>query len=304
MNQPLRPMRLGELLDRAIQLLRTNLGLFFGIALPPAIAQFAMSTAGDFFRADGRGIGYAISGLTVIVLLLGNLIITPVATAAQCWATSQLSLSRAATVRSAYGSFSNRKASLVGLAIMQGLMSFWPVVILYFVATALLSALHSKGGVAFAVIIVALCAIPCGLVWARYLLAFPATAILRTPAGPSIDRSVTLGDGYRWKVMWAGLLPLGILWALKGSGDWLIGLLNAWGPFARHSDFLAPFLVNFWNLLVDLVFMPLEFIALTLVYYDLCVRKEGLDIALMMEQAGMETIAEPAALTSAGEEPA
>lgn len=33
-------------------------------------------------------------------------------------------------------------------------------------------------------------------------------------------------------------------------------------------------------------------IALTLTYYDLCVRKEGLDVAVMMAQAGMSAPSE------------
>jgi hypothetical protein len=41
------------------------------------------------------------------------------------------------------------------------------------------------------------------------------------------------------------------------------------------------------QLLWELVFPPLAAITLTLTYYDLRVRKEGLDILRMMEQAGL-----------------
>jgi hypothetical protein len=302
MTQTLRPMRLGEILDLAVQLLRSNLALFIAIALLPAIAQFGMSTASDFVKGNGRGAPYAIALLALPVFGLANLIIGPMARAANCWTASRLMLDRHATMREAYGAFSNRKGSLVWLTIVQSLMSFWPVIILYFIVSGAISGVGSKASVVFAVCLAVMAAVPCGLLWARYQLAFPAAAILGTDTSASIKRSVTLGDGYRWKVMWAGVLPGGISLALQGSGDWFFELLKGWHYFGRHSDFFAPFLDNFWNLLVGLVFLPLQSIAITLVYYDLCVRKEGLDVTLLMEQAGMATFEQPATLASAGEE--
>jgi hypothetical protein len=297
-------MRLGEILDLAVQLLRTNLALFVAIALPPGIAQFGMSTASDFVRADGKGATYALALLASVVFVLASMIISPMAGAAKCWATSQLVLDRPVTMREAYGAFSRRKAQLVYLSIVQSLMSFWPGIILYIILSASISGLGSKASVAMTSFIMVVAMVPCGLLWARYQLAYPAAAILGTDVSASIKRSVTLGDGFRWKVLWASALPAGVFWALQFSGDLLIDLLKGISSFGRHVDFLAPFIQNFWHLLVGLVFLPLQSIAITLVYYDLCVRKEGLDVALMMEQAGMTTSELPAALASAGEGPA
>jgi hypothetical protein len=207
-------------------------------------------------------------------------------------------------MREAYRTFSNRKGSLVWLSIVQSLMSFWPAIILYIILEATASAMGTKASTGLTAFLALLAMIPFALLWARYQLAFPAAAIIGTDTSASIKRSVTLGDGHRWKVLWASALPQGVFLALQFSGDWLIGFLKDFNTFGRHADFLAPFIQNFWHLLVGIVFMPLRSIAITLVYYDLCVRKEGLDVALMIEQAGMETTAEPAVLTSAGEGPA
>jgi len=174
MNETLRPMRLGEILDRAVLLLRTNLTLFIGIALPPGIALFGYMTAVAFIGLEESGGGKAIARLAVVVFGIANLILGAVAAAAKCWAASQLVLDRPVTVRSAYGAFRNRKTSLVGLAITQNLMSFWPAVLLYIIVIASLSALETKRSTAVTAVIVVLCLVPCARVWARWT---PATGI-------------------------------------------------------------------------------------------------------------------------------
>jgi hypothetical protein len=294
-------MRLGEILDLAVQLLRTNLALFVAIALPPAIAQFGMSTASDLSGTDGTVPHFGIALFALPIFALASLIISPMALAAKCWAASQLVLDRPVTMRAAYGAFSRRKGSLVWLSIIQNLMSFWPAIILFIIIDATVSAMGAKVSTGLTGFLILLAVVPFALVWARYQLAFPAAAILGTDTSASIKRSVTLGDGFRWKVLWASALPAGIFWALQLSGDWVIELLKGIHSFGRHADFLAPFIQNFWHLLVGLVFLPLQAIAITLVYYDLCVRKEGLDVALMMEKAGMTDSEQPAELASAGE---
>jgi hypothetical protein len=55
---------------------------------------------------------------------------------------------------------------------------------------------------------------------------------------------------------------------------------------------LHPFLLaaiqGLWAFAGNLVYETLVSITLTLAYYDLCVRKEGLDIVQMLAQAGLE----------------
>jgi hypothetical protein len=128
----------------------------------------------------------------------------------------------------------------------------------------------------------------CGPLLARYLLAFPATAVAGSNVHDSLQRSVQLGRGFRWKVFWAYAVPIGIQLALIGAGAGLAAFLTARFGLAGRGAVLWQAGQNLWRFLVTLIFDPVRYIALTLTYYDLCVRKEGLDVSLMMEQAGME----------------
>jgi hypothetical protein len=98
---------------------------------------------------------------------------------------------------------------------------------------------------------------------------------------------VELGRGFRWKVMWSYVLPVGIGLALDAGGGGLFGWIRTFDPANTRWLFFCSAMTALWVLAVTLVFKPLGMIAMTLTYYDLCVRKEGLDVALMMEQAGM-----------------
>lgn len=300
MKTTLRPMGLGEILDRAIQILRSNLGLYMGIAVFPALASLGTSLGLHYASsARGSGVGGGLAYLFEIPFSIAGLILSPLGYAAKCWATSQLVLDKPTSVRAAYGAFLNRKGRLVALSIGQGFLSFWPLIPIFFVAAAFMGGTSSPApytGIVF------LPMVPCAPLVARYLLAFPASAVLDADVHHSLRRSVELGRGFRWKVFWAYFLPMGIAWALDGGGTALIEMLKTSHGIMGRDAFLCLAIGDVWTFLVNLVFQPLGYISLTLVYYDLCVRKEGLDVALMMEQAGMGATAERA--TAAGEQPA
>jgi hypothetical protein len=281
-------MSLGEILDRAIQMMKANLALFAGIAALPALMQMGSSLARDFMQTGGTGDGVkAVAMIANVLFLIANLILAAMAWAARCWATSQLIFDRPVTVGGAYAMFGERKGRLVGLSIVQGLMSFWPVIpvaiVIAIVMEALAPGLRGLGVVAIGVMAFAVC-LP---LYARYLLAFPATAILDTDVHNSLRRSAELGRGFRWKVLWSYALPVGIGLALDAGGVGLIGWVQEMHPWSTQWLLFWSAMEDFWIFLMTLVFGPLGSIALTLTYYDLCVRKEGLDVAVLMEQAGM-----------------
>jgi hypothetical protein len=286
----LRPMNLGEILDRAVQMLKSHFMLFAGIAVAPALATLVYSLASNStlhrLSGDSQLWKFAFLGLT-IVSWLGIVILTPIAAGVKCWATSRLLLDRPATIRSAYGAFKDRKGGLVGLGFMQGLLSLWPAAIGLFVATLLLMGHPNSepGFLYFLVIFVAL--VPCAPLYARYLLAYPATAIAGLTVSESLKRSVELGRGFRWRVFWAYALPVGIGMVIIGGGSGLLEWIGHLMRLQMRHPFLFFAIQGLWTFAGALIYHPLTSIAITLTYYDLCVRKEGFDVVRMMERAGL-----------------
>jgi len=276
MNPTLRPMSLGEILDGAIQMLKSNLWLFTGIGLVPALASV------------GHNIGAETWPMAAAPFQFASSIVDAFGLAAACSAASQLLLNKGATVRGAYGAFHGRFGRLIGLHILQGLYIAWPVIPVLIVLAALPGIVRMTTATG-AWITVGIIAVPCCFLWARCALAFPATAAEDTRATASIKRSVELGREYRWKVLWAAVLPIGIEAALLGGTAGLLEWVKPSRSALAQLDTVLIVLRHGSTLVVETLFKPLSAMVLTLAYYDLRVRKEGLDILQMMEGAGLAT---------------
>ena len=298
MRAPLRPMGLGEILDAAIQMLRTNLLLFMAIAAVPGIANLGLQLSRDWARthraSHGSGLSVGIALIAELVFALGMMIFGAMARGAKCRAAAQIAVGESVTAQSAYGAFRYRVGRMIGLGILQGLYSFWPLI---FGAVALLS-MNAVGFLLFGISLVC-----CGPFLARYALAYPATAVMDLTASDSLRRSEELSRGFRWKVLWTYALPAGIVLAMNLGGVELIGWFIPSAAHAGSAGFLWLALEGLWVFLINVVFGPVASIAVTLAYYDLCVRKEGLDIEQMMEQAGMPPAVLPTYSTNFPAEP-
>jgi hypothetical protein len=301
MNPALRPMSLGEILDRAIHMVRGNLGLFVGITVIPGLAALGYSLSMQISREKAVP-GHALFGLAAIGFGIAQLILFCLAEAAMCWAAARILFEQPVSVRAAYGAFRGRKASLVGLAFTKNFLSFWPMIPVLMLIGVVLSEIHAGfgGGVMGITMIAAM--VVCGPLVARYLLAFPATAITGSNVHFSLRRSVELGRGFRWKVFWAYAVPIGIQMVLLAASGALVPFLTAGYGLAGHGAFVWQTGDEVWTLVVKLIFEPVCYIALTLTYYDLCVRKEALDVSFLMEQAGMAEYAPLPFVTQPGGE--
>ena len=113
MSLSLRPLSLGETLDRAIQILRSNFGLFASIAVLPGLAQLINALSLQFAQRSGgpvwaRVVAYAFAGL----FWVADLILYSLALAALCRAASERLFDRPATLSSAIAPFRERKGRL------------------------------------------------------------------------------------------------------------------------------------------------------------------------------------------------
>jgi hypothetical protein len=317
MQTHLRPMSLGEILDRTAQLYRTNFVLFAGIAAVYAgavlvlnLVQIAMAELLRHLQMTQQ-LPWVTLGFLVIILPL-IFIFAGAAVAANNRAVAWVNLDQPATIRGAYLSILPRIGRYLWLMTMIAFFIYIPFVVIftgYFVflfiyilpkkllvpgaASANPQSTIVLALVTLAFAVLALGAFAYAVVMAlRYSLSLPASVLEDLPARQAIRRSIDLSKGSRGRIFVLGLLisfiQLGlvaitqvffIVFAFKQRG-----LLPAWAQIAQQ-------IVGFFT---NSFIGPMYATGLTLFYYDQRVRKEGFDIEWMMEAAGM-TAPAPAA---------
>ena len=310
MQTHLRPMSLGEILDHTAQLYRTNFVLFAGIAAVYAgavlvlnLLQIAIAEVLRHLHMT-RELPWVTLGFLIIILPL-IFIFAGAAVAANNRAVAWVNLDQPATIRGAYLSILPRIGRYLWLMTMIAFFIYIPFVLIsiaYFVFLfiyAIPRKLFVPGGasantqstivlalVTLAFGILALGAIAYAIVMAlRYSLSLPASVLEDLTARKAIRRSIDLSKGSRGRIFVLGLLisfiQLGlvaitqvvfIVFAFKQHGQ-----LPAWAQIAQQ-------IVGFFT---NSFIGPMYATGLTLFYYDQRVRKEGFDIEMMMEAAGM-----------------
>lgn len=272
MDAHTRPLTLGEILDRTVQLYRSNFLLFTGIAAPAAgILVLVSGSIGLFFTsrfvnlaqiAQGNGtqsppqiagqealLMMAIFGaffLVGIPLLLGAF---SMALAALSFAATRLERGEPVTIRSSYGyAFGHfwRHAGVLFLqALFAGVVPYFIFGFVIFIG-AMLAALAAGTGasrtmgpllVVGLVLMVLLLLITSIMIWLRLSLAYPASAAEGATAWNSLKRSNFLTGGTRGRIflmlLLVWVLTMAVSAALTVPMDILIVLIKG------KSNFLA-----------------------------------------------------------------
>jgi hypothetical protein len=299
MTEALRPLNLGGILDRGVQIFRAQPLLFFGLGAFPGIAQFAASLASvhpkTFTDPNAAHIALELASYGASIMLwVAKMVFQSVATAAICLATSKVNLGESITVRSALGAYTSKAGRLVGLSILQGIYAGWPLIILIPVALFVSDAARSSALSIFVLApVYVLGAIPCIALYTGYALAFPATAIENLPAQSAIVRSVQLGEGGRWAICWGFLVPIVPAFLFTAGAAALIELFRKPSQLLAVSPLAVAGINGIVELIATLVFTPYSAIVLTLLYYDQRIRREGFDVERMMDAAGLNPTSSP-----------
>jgi hypothetical protein len=250
----LRPLSTSELLDRTFHLYRNNFLMFVGIVAIPQLAVLALQIGGAALVRQGHSIVFA---FTAFVAAIGSYVAIQISQAATVMAVSNLHLDNPVSIGSAFSMSKGSTPRVIGIT--------------FAVAIAV--------GVALIFLIVP--GIYVALMWS---LAIPVTVLEGGGLGVSTTRSKELTKGSRGRIfviyLLVGILafvaslviqfPLQLIARSLGHGNPLGTLALTQGMQATGS-FISTSLVG-----------SLATIALTLVYYDLRVRKEGFDLQLMM----------------------
>jgi hypothetical protein len=306
----LRPMSLGEILDRTVQIYRRQFLLFAGIAAAPSVVVLGCFAAGFllvYFARNGGATANILVGLGFFVLLAVGLPLYIVASAFGFAALSQAAKDRffgkAVTIRRVYREAWPRGWHYLGLFGLEFLiLGVGPGLVLFFfvfgygMLSVAIGGSSSGGGMiaGFAVFgFFALLMVYELWMLPRLCLSFATCVAENTGIMQSLTRGWTLSRGTRWKILllfvmgavcgwmmtWLVTLPAGIV-ILLIPGMNSPQHAQMMGSIVLFSTYGAGFAVQ-------ALVRPVYGIALVLFYYDQRIRKEGYDIEWMMEQAGL-----------------
>jgi hypothetical protein len=254
----LRPLSLGELLDRSFSLYRKNFLLFTGIVALPHLVLLAFQFAGIGLRMS-RGTASAAAG---VAMMLATLVLTLGVTAASQGATviavSQTHLNRSTSIAESFAGIKGRILYLALIMIGYGI------------------------GVGIGFLLLIIPGIILGLMWA---LTIPVAVIEDKGLRDSVNRSAELTKGARGRVFVIYLLFAVLIYAVYTV--FMLPVLFVIGINARSHPMLG---VPIWmqiaipvaSFLSQCLAGPLMTIGLSLLYYDQRVRKEAFDLQHMM----------------------
>ena len=314
METILRPLSLGEILDRTAQLYRNNFVLFAGIfsvycgvALVLNLLLIGLGELLKTLHMTGSviwitGIGGGIEML-ILFLLLGA------AVAAISRAVAWVHLGQPATIRGAYSSILPRLGRYLWLMTIVAFVVWTPLVLLYaayfgfmvmyvkgFGTPAGIAAQQSAmnnpqtavmvlaASLIFILLIFPACVYTI-LMSLRYALALPACVVENLKARPALRRGIELSKGSRGRIFVLALLIGVIKLVLVGFTQifFIVAIVKHNGQVSAATSAISQIIAFFTNTFLG----PIYAAGITLFYYDQRVRKEGFDIEWMMQAAGM-----------------
>lgn len=270
-----RPMTFSflELLDRTFRLYRENfltiVGLVAIVTVPITILNLLLNPASAALLSNQPTTFRATTGSSAAQLLLSilNLVQTVLIYAPITYIASEYLFNRKVSIGEAFSGASDRFTK-VGCGLI--LMGF--VIAIFAIAAAFVVAAFPPA--------LALAGILVYIFVSASALMFPVLTLEDIGPSAAITRSYSLGKRRFWALVGVGVI-LAIIGALVGAilGGSATLLVLSVTP-ARGGGMVQIVLITFLTTLISIVITPLSPIAFTLLYYDIRVRSEGLDIML------------------------
>lgn len=297
MGADLRPMSLGELLDRTFTFYKQNFWLFISVSAIPLSVMLLVSLASNTLRTQQAmalqnpnavtpsAVG-SFLGVTSIIFIL-SLLTVGAAQAATVFAISDLYLDRPATVR---GSF--------GRAGMKFLRVFLILFLFFLMAMVLLFCGAIAGGILGAIagtpVLVFVGMVIVGFIGAyfycRLSVTIPAAMIEDVGVWRSVGRSIDLTRGYAGQAFLIFLLVITILliWTVILQFLFFGSIFSA---ILKHQalNMATTILYQIISFVGQVLIAPIWTVAFSLMYYNLRVRKEAFDVQHLMASIGTPT---------------
>jgi hypothetical protein len=322
MNEAPRPLNLGEILDRTIQLYRERFLVYLGIAIIPTgvLLIFAgsivlvlawlgarpgASAAGPANPALTLAIGIAVVVVISLPALAALLGVSALSTAAMSLAAAGALAGRRPTIRGSYAEAWRRGWMYTGLYILQSLIVWVAPLFVWFIALIFLTLIagaagrgtpgQAAGALVGSLTLFGFMAVAGYALWMLLCvsLAFPGCVVEKIAAGDALKRSFRLSKGTRGRIFVLYLLGAALGWILSIVVTVIFAIAVALIPAlnspqnAQAMGMAVLFLIYGSSFAVQAFTKPVYSIALMLFYYDQRIRNEGFDIEWMMERAGL-----------------
>lgn len=302
----LRPLSLGEVLDRTFAIYRSHFWLFAGIAMIAAAVNvvgqgISLATAHRLARSgvfapaqtpmaavlNLRTMGTAHAGTYVVGLIF--FLVTAVTQAATALALTRVYLGHEVGVKTALSTVVPRWYRWIGIQLWKlGSLMWVPfaagvpgLVLALYGARADNATLVGVGALLFSLAV--LCGLPVGVIlYLRNSLAIPASVTEGLTLRPAMRRSKVLAAGTKGRIFVVGLVAVALL-EVVAVLQTPIGFLMVLAPNQEH--YLARAVALLLTFVGHTVVSPVGEIGMTLLYFDQRVRKEALDLELLLESA-------------------
>lgn len=267
----LRPLTLGEILDRTFSLYRKNFLLFAGITAIPQLLVLALRLGQTLFvtapgltrtarlpRTQPQS-DFSSTVLTLVVLAIVGFIVYVVAylfaQGGTVFAVSDLYLGRSTTIGASLGRMRGQLGSLFGVVLLNGL--------------AIIAGLF-------------LLIVPGIYVACRLITCVPAALLEDLGPIDSLERSFSLTKGFAGRSFLIYLLYFCLLYGavLLFAMPFTMAMLLA----AKHPEAMPMWLAlaQVGQFIANVLVVPILTIATAVFYYDLRVRKEAFDLQFML----------------------
>jgi len=286
----LRPLGVGDVLDRTFNVYRAKPLIFIGLSaiwylllvlvfIVLAAAIFAGALAA-FSRQTATPSPEQIAGATVgiigfvVVAIAVTILLFSAQSAALIHAGARRYLAKEVTIGESFraGLSASVRLFVAGLLVFLAIIGVWAVL--------LIVAAVANHWTVWAVAVLA------GIVATFYFLCswlVTPVIVVVEKMGPiaALGRSWRLSGGNRWRILGIQVL----LFILNIVLSILIaGLFGGFAAFGQRGEFgVASVVQAFVNLASTIIWAPVEWIAFTVLYYDLRVRKEAFDLQLAAE---------------------
>ncbi len=304
----LRPLSLGEVLDRTFALYRSRFWLFAGITAVSASVQvivqaISLATSHKLMRQLAITPGAVLPAFSLHQILGAQLgtwvaalvfvLVAAIANAAITLALSEVYLNRPASAKEALLIALQRWYRWIGIGLWQAGSMLWIFVLAMALSLLLIgygtrihnTALTVIGGVVAALGVLG--GLPAGIVlYLRNCLAIPAAMIEKLTVPEAMRRSKALAAGTKGRIF-VVLLITGVLYLVVGVLESPASIFMLMAPKQQH--YFAQAVTLLVSFLGHMVVAPIGLIGLTLVYFDQRVRKEALDLQLLLENTRSPT---------------
>jgi hypothetical protein len=320
MTANLRPMNLGEILDRTILIYRKKFLAFAGVAAVPALAvwlAYNAESAWQFYHRHPSSPRLMMNmNLSALLFTAGlyafggffSLLVRPVFVLLA----SGVVLQRSSSVRAGVAAIRSGFKTLFPLNLVeQVILVIAPAAMFIASLASTVAAVQARGAKDPATwgMVLLLSAVTFSLVgyilWTSGWigLSFCAAVLEGGSWLAAIRRSWTLSSGGRGRIRLTWLLIFIVAMVADYVLRWTMYLLfwitgARWGFWHGFPIYLAFY--SLANMLVSTLIGPIFPIALTLFYYDQRIRREGYDIERMMQDAGLSAPPAPQDANPAG----